>query len=215
MKLYAISGLGADKRVYSCLNLDCELIPIDWIKPKKHESLKDYSLRLSEIIDTDSEFGIIGVSFGGLVAVEISKILNPKITILISSAATRKEIPLIYRVTGKSGILSLIPKRLFNPPRGIARVLFGARNTTLLNKILEDTDLNFAKWAVNEVVNWDNSTQLTKLIRIHGANDKLLPWKGSGKVHLIDGGEHFMIVDRAEEISEFINKELKSLQNID
>ncbi|MGB0839278.1 MAG: hypothetical protein ACPGXL_04005 [Chitinophagales bacterium] len=34
MKLYGISGLGADQRVFQYLNLDCELIPLDWIEPK-------------------------------------------------------------------------------------------------------------------------------------------------------------------------------------
>ncbi|MDF4221942.1 hypothetical protein [Maribacter huludaoensis] len=56
MKIYAISGLGADQRVFEHLNLDIELIALDWITPHKNESIKVYAKRLSEVIETDDEF---------------------------------------------------------------------------------------------------------------------------------------------------------------
>ena len=205
MKIYGISGLGADKRVFNFLKLNHTLIPIEWIKPYKREPLQDYSARLSKIIDPKSDFVLIGVSFGGLVAVEISKILNPCLTILISSVETKIELRPIYSGFGKLNIIKKIPAKLFDPPRYIASSLFGTAN----KELLEDTDLQFAKWAVNELVNWDNQNQVENLIRIHGTKDKLIPWRGLGKVELIEDGEHFMIIDRAEEISKFINEKIK------
>jgi len=53
MKLYGISGLGADKRVFQYLKLNCELISIDWIEAKASENIEAYSLRLSEKINTN------------------------------------------------------------------------------------------------------------------------------------------------------------------
>ncbi|MFT4760495.1 MAG: hypothetical protein ACI9LN_002468, partial [Saprospiraceae bacterium] len=120
MKIYGISGLGADKRVFKYLKLDCEFISIDWIPPCENESIESYSLRLSKVINTNEEFGILGVSFGGLVATEISKKLNPKLTILISSAETNQELRSIYSFFGKTGIINWLPKQLFDPPRFLA-----------------------------------------------------------------------------------------------
>lgn len=210
MKIYGISGLGADRRVFDFLNLDLEFIPIDWIEPKPSESIQDYSFRLSKFIDTGSDFGILGVSFGGLVAIEISKTLNPRFTILISSVATKTEIPSLYRLVGKSGFLKHIPENLFNPPRWLAHYLFGAKNTDLLDQILDDTDLRFTKWAINELVHWNNQHSIQNLNRIHGTNDKLLTWKGKGDVKLVKNGGHLMIVDKAEEVSRFINEVIKN-----
>ncbi|UZR94880.1 hypothetical protein [Chondrinema litorale] len=117
MKIYAISGLGADERVFKYLKLDCELIPLHWIKPQKNESIESYALRLSKNIDTKQEtFGILGVSFGGLIATEITKVLNPKFTILISSAETKGELRSIYRVFGKTHLIRLIPPIFFGLP---------------------------------------------------------------------------------------------------
>lgn len=213
MKIYGISGLGADKRVFGFLELNCQFIPIEWIEYKEKESIKDYSARLSEVIDTKSKFGILGVSFGGLVAVEISKILNPSCTILISSAETKNELSPFFRSLGKLGLINAMPAKALNPPRKIAQFVFGTTNKKLLNKILDDTNLEFAKWAINELTKWDNEDEIKNIIRIHGTKDKLLPWKSSKEVHLIESGEHFMIVDRAKEISEIINREIKNFIN--
>ena len=205
MKLYGISGLGADKRVFEYLDLDCKLIPIEWIEPLKNETIKSYSIRISKSINREEDFGIMGVSFGGLVAVEISKRLNPKLTILVSSAETRLELRLIYRIIGKTKLLKLIPQFLFDPPRIIADWIFGAVNKKLLNQILNDTDLYFAKWAVNQLTNWSNIEKLSNpVLKIGGTHDKLItPNKNQ---RLIEKGVHFMIVDRADEISQIINE---------
>ena len=50
------------------------MIPVEWIKPKKKEPIIGYSKRLIKEyeIGNDQEFGILGVSFGGLIATEIS-----------------------------------------------------------------------------------------------------------------------------------------------
>ncbi|MFT6337757.1 MAG: surfactin synthase thioesterase subunit [Halioglobus sp.] len=84
MILYKIGGLGADERVFKKLKLNSRSISINWLSLKSQESLQDYTLRLSKQIDQSQEFGIIGVSFGGIIAIELSKILNPKTVILIS-----------------------------------------------------------------------------------------------------------------------------------
>lgn len=213
MKIYGISGLGADKRVFDFLTLENEFIPIDWITPHKNEPIKDYSKRLSSVIDIENDFCLIGVSFGGLIATEISQILNPKTTILISSAHTKNELRPIFRWLGKTQLIRVIPTFLFDPPRLIAKYIFGAKNTKLLSDILDDTDLSFAKWAVNELTNWRNTTQLKNVLKINGTKDKLIPPKGNTKMELIDKGEHFMIVDRANEISKIINDKIKTCYN--
>lgn len=210
MKIFAISGLGADKREFKYLTLDHELVLVEWINPKKAESIVEYSKRLiaKYKIDSETEFGVLGVSFGGLIACEISKLTNPKFTILISSVETRDELSGFIKLTGKSKLIGIIPKKLLNPPKSIARFMFGTEKKELLNSILDDTDLNFTKWAIKEFANWKNKQRLPNLIKIGGSKDKLLPPKGDNSI-IIDKGEHFMIVDRAKEISDIINDEIK------
>ena len=215
MKIFAISGLGADKRVFKYLTLDYELIPVEWINPNKGESIIEYSKRLIEKyqIDSENDYGILGVSFGGLIATEISKLTNPKFTILISSVETRDELSGIIKLTGKSKLIEIIPEKLLNPPKSIAHFMFGTEKKELLNSILNDTDLHFTKWAIRELVNWKNKQRLNNLIKIGGSKDKLLAPKGDNTI-VVENGEHFMIVDKAQEISEIINEKIKTHYNM-
>lgn len=211
MKLYAISGLGADERVFKYLELEHELIPIPWLTPEKGEPIERYAKRMAEKINTKEEFGILGVSFGGLVAVEMSKILKPKVTVLISSTQTKEGLRDLYKMFGKTGINKIVPAKLFDIPRGIAKFLFGTNETVLLNNILNDSDKKFTKWAINELINWKNEEKIENCIQINGTKDKLIPAINIENKILIEGGEHFMIVDKANEISKIISNKLKEL----
>jgi hypothetical protein len=207
MKLYAISGLGADQRVFQFLKLNHEIVTIDWIRPLTNESIENYSKRLSKVINTEESFGLIGVSFGGLIAVEISKVLKPKFTVLVSSVELRNELPFLYKLIGKTGLLKLIPSSLFILPVPIAMWVFGTENKKLLASILKEADLNFYKWAINQLTIWKN-TERIDCLKISGQRDKLLPAAVGSKSIVVKDGAHLMIMDKAEEVSVLINEYL-------
>lgn len=207
MKIYAISGLGADERVFDFLKLDAELIPLVWITPHKNESLASYTNRFSEKINTTEPYIILGLSFGGLVANEMSQMLKPKATILISSIETKNEIPLLYRIIGKTKLLNLTPKFVLKTSNILVTYMFGTKKKKLLKDIIEDSNVDFSKWAVLQLVSWQNETRLDNVLKISGSNDKLLP--ATKNAIIIENGEHFMVVDKAEEISIIINNFLK------
>ena len=213
MKIYGFSGLGADKRVFKYLSLKHQFVPIEWIEPKGSESIKQYSNRLSKVINIEEKFGILGVSFGGLIAVEISKVLNPEVTILISTVETKNDLRTIFKIVGSLGILKLLPAKFFDPPRFLAKWFFGTKNNgKLLDEILNDTDLDFAKWAINELANWKNINKVqNRVLKIGGTNDKLMPIGNQKSTIKILKGGHFMIIENAKEISKIINE--KTLYN--
>jgi hypothetical protein len=213
MKIFSVSGLGADERVFKYLKLEQEIVPVLWISPIEGESIVNYSKRLIDKygLVNETNFGILGVSFGGLVAVEISKLTKPKFTILISSVETTNELSRFLRILGKSKIVEWIPKRLFNPPKFMAHYMFGTDKKEMLNSILDDSDLKFTKWAVIELLNWKNKVCLPNLIKVGGSKDKMLPPKGENTV-VINQGEHFMIVDKADEISKVLNDNIAKCQ---
>jgi alpha-beta hydrolase superfamily lysophospholipase len=209
MTIYGISGLGADERVFQYLELSQKIEPICWIKPKEGETIQSYARRLADQIK-DDEFILIAVSFGGLVAVELNKILKPKLTILISSADTKNDLRIVYRLIGKTGLIRFIPSFLLDPPRTFMCWLFGTRNKKLLREILGDTDLGFTKWAIIQLTTWTNTDRTANLIRIHGTKDKLIAYKPDNQTVPIENGQHFMIVDNAKEISQILEEKIKN-----
>lgn len=206
MKMYAISGLGADERVFAFLQLNFEMIHMVWVQPHKQENIAAYALRLSEAIDTTEEFGLIGLSFGGLVAVEIAKVLNPTCTILISSVAKTSHLKFLFRLIGKTRVLELIPSPCFSPAKRFTLYMFGTERKDILYPILRETNRRFTKWAVLQLLSWENHEIPQSVKTINGTHDKLLRPPHKSNTIWIAGGEHFMIVDRTKQISRVINE---------
>jgi esterase/lipase len=208
-ELYLLSGLGADKRVFEFLNLpDFKFNHIEWIDPLPHESLSHYAKRLSAQIHSPEPI-LIGVSFGGMIAVEIGKIISTKKIILISSAQTKNDVPLPFRAIGKLRINKLFPPKFFTKVNPTTYWLFGAetdQEKKLLKAIMSDTDTKFLTWAIDKIMHWKNKAFLPNVTTIHGSNDKVLPFTQAD--FCIRGGSHLMIINRADEISLIIKQVL-------
>lgn len=212
MKCYCISGLGADKRVFEYVDIGLELIHIEWLKPNKRESLFSYSKRLSEQIDSSKPFILLGLSFGGIIACEISKILTPKMTILISSISTKQKLPKLYTTIGLTRAYRLVPSFLYKAVTPLTYWLFGVNNKKekkLLKAIIKSSDTKLAKWSVEKILNKEKITPPNNLIHIHGTNDRLLPCTNTTNVYLIEDGGHFMIYQKYNLINQQIIDKLR------
>jgi hypothetical protein len=213
MNLYFISGLGADKRVFQNLILPYtfKIHHIEWLTPADNETLELYCRRLSEQIDPDSPYSLVGLSFGGIIAIEMSKFLSPVQTVVISGFCFKKEVPRFYIFIANTGIYRIIPTRLFMKPNGFVFWLFGAYRPgakNLLIKILQETDPGFFKWAIRQLFTWDNHWKPKNLVRIHGTADKILPFKFNMEAIPVEGGEHLMVYSKSEIVSELLDKNL-------
>lgn len=210
-RIYFISGLGADKRVFRKLSFpaDYELIYIDWITPDKNELLQDYALRLAGAIDTSKPFYLVGVSFGGFIAVEIAKVLKPVHTFLISSLKTKEEMPWYYKLAGSLKLLHILPASQFKSANVLSYKFFGAKTAEhkiMLKQIISDTDLVFLKWALMSALSWKNTELLQNLTHIHGTKDQILPIRYIHPDEVITGGGHLMVYVQAKRVSELIQK---------
>src|SRR5687768_45663 len=96
-EVYCISGLGADRRIFKHLHVDrVNFNFIDWIPPKHGESMQSYARRLSRQLE-NTEAILLGVSFGGMMAIELSRIFPVSGVVLISSIKTHAELPFWMR----------------------------------------------------------------------------------------------------------------------
>lgn len=210
MKIYCLSGLGADKKAFQYLTIEnAELIHIEWIDPLPHESLENYAQRLFEINIKDEQYNLMGLSFGGMLAQEFSKLQTPKNLILISTISSRKDLPTFLKIAGAIKLHRIIPNRLIKSVNFITRYLFGTQDPKvdkLFRQIQKDTDPSYVKWAIDAILSWNNKQQINS-IRLHGDNDKLLPLKYKVDNQIKTGG-HLMLIDHAAEVSSIINKQL-------
>lgn len=208
--IYFISGLGADERVFRLLKFEgYRPVHIHWLEPERGEPLEQYAKRLAAQIHVPNPV-IVGLSFGGMVAVELAKQISVEKVILISSAKNYFEVPFYFRLFRWFPIYRVFPfKSLLWMGYWLAYWLFGVESLDerkLLRAILVDTDARFLKWALHKVVIWRNETIPDNLYHIHGSGDRIFPIRFIEYDFLIENGGHLMIMNRAASISTLLEK---------
>ncbi|MHC4177317.1 MAG: alpha/beta fold hydrolase, partial [Planctomycetota bacterium] len=111
-QLILLPGLGADQRQFEPQRsaFSDVLVP-PWIVPKREEKLPDYAARLSETIVPTRPMVLGGSSFGGMVAWEMARYLEPDAVVLIGSCRSPKALHPVAR--GLRPILPLTAVQMF------------------------------------------------------------------------------------------------------
>ena len=214
MRAYFISGLGADRRAFYKIKLPRGYQPIylDWITPLANETLADYAKRFSQAIKQNEEFVLIGLSFGGMLASELAKIVSPKKLIIISSLSSYSELPWYFKLAGKLGLHRIISPSLYKQATIMNRFM-GAGNKemkSIVYSYVNNIDPAFIRWSLNVIVNWSHTERLSEMIHIHGSNDHLLPFRYVKADYMVKGGGHLMVMNRAEEVNSILRDVLLS-----
>ena len=210
MKVYCISGLAADEHVFDKINFPegFEKVCLKWKEPHKKESIEHYALRLAEDIDQSEPFILVGLSFGGMISTILTPKINPDKTILISSVTGRKELPWYFKTTGKMNLNSLLHMKTAKKAAPFAAEIFGARSKEdkqTFKQMLHESSENLMQWSINEIVKWQNQDKPSGILQIHGDKDLVLPHKYTHPDYLIKGGNHFMIMNKAEEVNKILS----------
>lgn len=205
--IYVFSGLGADRRVFEKLDLSgFNIVYVDWLKPRPSEAMESYVFRLAEHYQIPKQGAtVLGVSFGGMCIAELSRYYDFKKIVLISSAKTKDELPKVLGVSKFLSLHKLLPEGgTSKATTKVLHWLFGIKTkeeSTLLDAILQDSDPDFQKWAVDKIVHWENLHIPVNCLHIHGDKDRLIPIQNVDYTIRIKGGGHFMVWNKAAELS--------------
>lgn len=207
MKVYFISGLAADGRVFQFIDLPqgYDKIYINWITPNKKESLKEYALRLSEQINHEEPYILVGLSMGGMIASEIAKYFPPQLTVLISSVPTSTQLPNYYKYVNRLKLYRVVPTKILKSI-SVAKRIFSTETSQakkILVEVIRDSDPVFIRWAIQAILEWENETIPYPIKHIHGTKDGILPIKNTSPSHTILDGTHLMLMSRVEELNIF------------
>jgi len=216
MKIFTVSGLGANEMVFENLEFpkEYELVPIPWILPHRNESISSYAERMALKIDDSEPFALMGLSFGGIMVQEMAKIKRPEKLILISTIKHETEKPWLIAINTKIPVFKGIPNIFFTSDAMVT--LYSKIRTTVnsnypdLKRIYTFKDPTFVKWAFEKIIHWQKATlDPIDTIHIHGTRDFVFPISKMSNPIRINDGTHMMIYEKANEISPIINGFLK------
>ena len=211
INVYLMPGMSANSLIFEKIKFPSNfaLHFLNWIPPEHEESLENYAKRFSKLINHEMPV-LIGVSFGGVLVQEISKIINVKKLIIISSVKSNDEFPPQMKFAKVTKSYKLLPFKWINDFEYLISFVLGPKakkRVELYRKYLSVRDKNYLNWAIRELIEWKQNKPLKNVIHIHGSNDIIFP-----KIFIKDfielpKGDHAMILKRGD----WINKKLPKI----
>jgi pimeloyl-ACP methyl ester carboxylesterase len=220
-RLMLLPGVGADRRLFdeqrSCA---ADLQIIDWIDPAApDEPLSDYAKRLAASLDAPRPFVIGGASFGGMVALELARHLQPDAVILIGSCRSPSSLPVSYRFLRACS--DLVTEVLFGRSFAASPLIasrFGVRSREhrhLFSDMLRQTSPSFVRWATRAIFGWQGIDELPVPIHhIHGEDDRIIPLRRVTPDAVVSRAGHMLSVTHPAEVNAFIDAVMASSTSV-
>jgi len=209
MTAYFISGIGADDRMFTHIRLPegYQSAHIHWIPPQKKEALGAYASRLIAQINTSEPFVLIGLSLGGIMAVEIARRITPQCTIIISSIPLSAHLPPWFRTAGQLGLGRIVPATLLKAATSLKHFLTmkSPANRRLIQSVIWSGDDKFIHWALNAVLEWNNTEIPSPLYHVHGTRDEVFPISFTHPTHIIPKAGHMFLLSRPEVVNNLLH----------
>ena len=205
MKVYVVSGLGADFKVLEKIQFPKhhEVIFIDWLIPLPNEEFPDYVKRMAEKVDDSEPFYLLGYSFGGLMVQEINKLKPARKVVILGSIKSDKEKSRLIRTGQLTRIPKLLPVAFFNERTtnmySVVRKFFDPRNPKVL-QYFRVRDPYYLKWSVEKISDWKFDAN-PEVIQILGDRDIVFPIKNSNPDFIIKGGTHLFPITKSKEVT--------------
>tara|TARA_B100001109_G_C18857303_1_gene472298 strand:- start:1967 stop:2617 length:651 start_codon:yes stop_codon:yes gene_type:complete len=213
VSIYCIPGLGQDHRIFEGLAIpNADIHFLDWIEAVEGESMQEYAKRFAEQLPDDPNICLLGVSLGGIVSVEISRIRPIKKLYLISTVKRTSEMP------GYMAWLEKLPSNSKNAAKfaidaSITLKPFydqaNAAGNELFHKMVKAASLDFINWGIKAIAQWNMEEELNcPFLHIHGTADLVFPIKNIHQAMTFKGGTHYMIYNNASDISNWIQTDI-------
>lgn len=199
--VYLMPGMAASPLIFENIKLPeekFELHYLEWILPFEDETLRDYAFRMAKTIPHGNVV-LLGVSFGGVLVQEMSKFLNIKKLIIVSSVKCRDEIPMHMQLAKSTGVYKLVPTQLASKVEILEKYAFGKQFTKrleLYKKYLSVNNHQYLSWAIKNMIGWDQKEPPEGLVHIHGDNDGVFPIKNISTCTVVPNGTHIMIINK-------------------
>ena len=210
--IYFVPGMAANSKIFEHIQLDknyYECHFLEWkIPTSKDESIEAYAQRMCDEIPHKNPV-LIGVSFGGIMVQEMSKIISAKKVIIISSVKSNLEFPKRLKLAAMTKVYKLFPGKLIENLDSYIDYFLGdfqQKKIDAYKKYMSVRNATYLHWAIYSVLHWKQSEPLANTFHIHGTNDSIFPLKHLLNYIKIEDGTHAMILTKGKKISIEIDK---------
>jgi hypothetical protein len=207
LNYYLIPGMGANRRLYENYQLPGKIHHLEWEYVEGAQTLADYARHAAQKIQTSNNI-IVGSSMGGMMAVELSRIVRPMLTILISAPTGRHQFPISLKMLDLLGIhRALKPNALFKLSK-LCDTFMGFKTTEqreMFYEMMQSNGPDFLHYSVRAVLGWKNTHSPDgAFVQIIGDRDTLFDCRKIPGSIVLQGSGHFSTFEKSAEICSII-----------
>lgn len=209
--VYFMPGMAANPSIFEFIKLpghQFEMHFLEWVIPIKNETLENYAKRMIAKIEHQNPV-LIGVSFGGILVQEMSKFLELKKLIVISSMTSKHELPKRLKVLKVTKAYKILPTQLIANIDLLAKFVFGkaiTKRIELYQKYLSVRDKYYLDWSIQQIIFWEQENPNPEAIYIQGERDAVFPHINKENCIIVKGGTHIMIINKYKWFNEHLPK---------
>ncbi len=218
-RIILFPGLGGDPRMFAQQKrvFGDDLVCPAWLTPDAGESFDDYTRRWAKLLEPeagdDRALFLGGVSFGGMVAMQMARHMNPAAVILIGSCRSRAAKPPRWQMARRIG--DMIPPRLFGRRVLAAAALWVAvldrlddEHRALLMTMAADSEPKLIRWSGHACADWGfdsgDHPDFPPIHQIHGRHDAIIPLYQGDPDTVIPDGRHLIHFSHRQTVNRFI-----------
>lgn len=216
-RIIFIPAYATDKSIYDNLRLEQNILNrsifTNWLPVNKRYTLSDYAQKYIDTFNITENDIIVGTSLGGMLAIEIQKLISLKAIITLSNIKHKDEQPILFIFLRKTRLYKLLKGGFLKSTLNIIAPFYGSRISAFrwFEQVFKATPNEFLEWGLEKSIFWENEMIPENLVHIHGTRDPLFPfYKLKSCDHKIKKGSHAMVRFRPDEISAILNRRLNS-----
>jgi len=196
--IYLLPGMGANSNMYQGAWLEFNHAAcLDWPPYQGEASLSELARSVAMHYKIQDNDILIGSSLGGMVALEISKLLHLERVVLVGSAIDASEM---------NSLLTLLAPVVDIAPIEFLQKLAGRRDS-LFQQMFAASDAVFMRAMCKAISTWAGYPgNLTTVTRIHGEKDKVI--KCPRDCHVIKRAGHLLPITHAKACVDIIRRSI-------
>ncbi len=198
MRVFLLPGYALDSRAFTRLELpDPPFKRVDFIPLQPGDTITTYAARLADEIGFRPDDIIGGLSFGGMLSLEIARLRGARKVLLMSSCSHFGDIRPFFRFAAH--FAPVIPVRVAKSAYPLVvmalkfKKVFASNSESLLYNMIGEFPDSLMKGFPRLMLGWKGAAPTCPVLRLHSESDWLIrPPKTATNVTLIPGGHHLI-----------------------
>ncbi len=169
---------------------------LNWPEYRGEKTYGEVARRVITENDIVADDVVGGSSLGGMIALEIARLVTPKAVVLLGSAANRKEV---------QPMLSLLSPLASAAPVTIIQALVG-KHRSLVSTMFADSDPEFIRAMCAFLPSWVGyHGPIDNVFRLHGRRDHVIPCPAA-ECEIVEEAGHLLAITHAVETAVFLER---------